>query len=396
MPVVTARALLSADCKNIADLERHLVGQTDPILCSINSRAVPGIYNYGQIVSTQNFQGLDALTFSKRYEIILGELFDQISSQLNGLTSVDGIFVSFGTAEIRTSWDLNLNRFALSQAELFQMINENLNRIGVKSITSENIVIVDNTCASSLLSLGLCSEKINHMIWQSAFVLAIDLVTDLVLEGLAIIRALADPKIMAGNKNSRPFSKSRSGFVRTEASCLVLVESQDAATNRNAEFTLKIEGYGQSHDTVHLTAGDSEATGIKKCISEALANSKTQVSEITHIKSHGTGTIINDKNESRALRETFIDQSPLVLSFKGQFGHAASASGLFEFIILEHMIKMNRLFPALNCEDLDEELSLSLVRNIQGAHGIQKIVMNAFGFGALNCSLVLSQKLTLS
>ena len=391
MAVVTARALISADCKNVADLQRHLVNQSDPILHSIESRTVPGIYNYGQIVCSENFEDLDVLSFSQRYEIILTELFDQISPQLNKLTSVDGIFITFGTAEIRTTWESGQNKFALTQIELFQMINSNLNRIGMKTIPADNFIVVDNTCASSLLSLGLCSAKIEQLNWQSGFVLAIDLVTDLVLEGLAIIRALSDPKIIAGNKNSRPFSKSRSGFVRTEAACLVLVESQQAAMARNSDFNFAIEGYGQSHDTKHLTAGDSEAIGIKKCISDALNNAKTQISQITLIKCHGTGTVINDKNEYRALRETFSDQCPKVLSFKGQFGHAASASGLFEFIILEQMLIENKLYPPVNCEDPDDEIALPLVKSIQETQDLQKIVMNAFGFGALNCSLIISR-----
>jgi 3-oxoacyl-[acyl-carrier-protein] synthase II len=237
--------------------------------------------------------------------------------------------------------------------------------------------------------LGLCSDRIQSGHWQNALVISIDLITAPILLGLKMLGALTLDSSVPPAQCSRPFSASRSGFVRCEAAGALLLENSRSVEQRQMKKYCQVLGYGQAADSEHITAGHKESYGIELSIQNALANARVKSEEVDLIKAHGTGTLVNDRNEAAAISRIFGSQTP-VISFKGQFGHAASSSGIFEAILCQIIFEENTVFESLNCEDPDD-LKINVLRKPRQADAIKKILLNAFGFGGHNCSLVIQR-----
>lgn len=383
--VISGRSLLSSQGAGVKAISLALRSQKSALYSSgkyfdedigVSSVAIvpPGLFAQK---TYSDFQ------LRNKIETSLMLLFTELKPSLQGLTTIDAVYLNVGTSEFRAAIDDK--GFICEQEVWINCIQQELKKLSM-DVDERRIYLTDNVCSSSTVSIGVASEKIRKGMFKNSLIIAMDLVTLPILSGLNSLGALS--RLQPAEKACRPFSRSRSGFVRAEALGMLLLEEEESARTRNADFQNAITGFGQSSDARHITAGCEFSLGIKKAISEALISAELNASLIQVVKAHGTGTKINDQNEARAIKE-LLPGIP-VISFKGQFGHSAASSGLFETILCEIMLNDQIIYPSLNCEDRDPELEINIIDSQKPAR-ISNILMNAFGFGGNNAVLVMSK-----
>lgn len=322
----------------------------------------------------------------EKIQHVIKKLFIEIAPSLRGIKKLDALYLLVGTSEYRALYDKS--GFCFEQSVWINLILHELKTRGIELKHESCFYLSDNVCASSSVAIGVSSEKITNGLIKNSLILALDLVTFPVLAGLDLLGALSKHEGPA-HKASRPFSQSRSGFVRAEALGALLLENEESARQRGVSLFSHVQGYGHSSDAKHVTAGCEKSLGIISSMKQSLQNSGLHTQEIGVIKAHGTGTILNDKNEARGIESLFSDTP--VISFKGQFGHTAASSGLFETLLSECLLMDEVIYRSWNCEDFDSSLGINVIRENLAKPKLDNILMNAFGFGGNNCSLILSR-----
>lgn len=194
---------------------------------------------------------------------------------------------------------------------------------------------------------------------------------------------------------SRPFSKSRDGFVMGEGSGILIVEELEHALKRGAKIYAEIVGGGMSADAYHLTASHPEGLGAKLVMRSALEEAGMQPEDVDYINVHGTSTPVGDPSELKAIKEVFGDHAYKmnISSTKSMTGHLLGAAGAIETIAAILAIKNSIIPPTINHEkdDLDENIdyNLNLTFNKAQSREVNVALSNTFGFGGHNaCVLV--------
>ena len=190
-----------------------------------------------------------------------------------------------------------------------------------------------------------------------------------------------------------PFDKNRDGLVMGEGAGILILETESHANARGANAIAEIAGYAATMDAHHITAPHEEGEGGSRAMESALLIGRIALDEVNYINAHGTGTLLNDVAETRAIKNTFKSkayQIP-VSSSKSMTGHLMGATGALETIICVLAIRDNVLPPTINYVEPDPECDLDYVPN-QAREGDVKVAMtNAFGFGGHNSVIVVKE-----
>lgn len=193
---------------------------------------------------------------------------------------------------------------------------------------------------------------------------------------------------------SRPFSKSRDGFVMAEGSAALVLEDMEHALARGAKIYAEVVGGGMSADAYHLTASHPEGLGAKLVMRRALKDAEMQPEEIDYINVHGTSTPVGDISEVRAIKEVFGEHAPKlnISSTKSMTGHLLGATGALEAMVCVLSIQNDVVPPTINFTpgDEDEEIdySLNYTFNQPQKRVVNAALSNTFGFGGHNASLI--------
>lgn len=192
----------------------------------------------------------------------------------------------------------------------------------------------------------------------------------------------------AAENKCMPFDKNRSGMVVAEGSACLIIESEEHAINRNANIICEISGYGISSDAYHINSPHPEGKGILKATQDAIKYSKISPIDIGYISAHGTGTISNDKIESKALNEIFGARKVPISSIKSMIGHAMGAASAIESVACCYVIKYGKIPPTINFETEDEECDIDCVPNKYRELNIEYAMNNSYAFGGSNASVI--------
>ena len=189
---------------------------------------------------------------------------------------------------------------------------------------------------------------------------------------------------------SRPFDKERDGFVLGEGAGIVILESEEHASNRNANVIAELLGYGASSDAHHVTQPHPEGEGASRAMEMALASSKININEIDYVNAHGTSTPLNDKFETISIKNTFGEHAYKIpiSSTKSMTGHLLGAAGAIESVISILTINNSVIPPTINYENPDPDCDLNYVPNQSIESDVSKVMTNSLGFGGHNSSLV--------
>jgi len=255
-----------------------------------------------------------------------------------------------------------------------------------------NFCIV-SACASSTHSIG---ESFRAIKYGSADVMvaggAEAPLVKIALAGFSNMRALST-RNSEPDKASRPFDKDRDGFVMSEGSGVVILESLEHAEKRGAKIYAEILGYGATADAHHITAPAPEGEGAYQAMKLALADAGLTPDDIDYINAHGTSTQLNDKFESIAIKRLFGERAYKipVSSTKSMIGHLLGAAGGVEVIATVMSIIRGKVHMTRNFEEGDEFCDLDYIAEGSRDLNIRYALKNSFGFGGHNASLVIGK-----
>jgi 3-oxoacyl-[acyl-carrier-protein] synthase II len=192
---------------------------------------------------------------------------------------------------------------------------------------------------------------------------------------------------------SRPFDKTRDGFVIGEGAAVVVLEALEHALARGAHIYAEVLGYGNTDDAYHITAPMENGAGAAKAMEKALRNAGLTIDQIDYINAHGTSTPLNDASETHAIKSVFGERAydvPLS-STKSETGHLLGAAGSVEAVFSVQSILHQFIPPTINLHTPDPDCDLNYTPNVGVSHAIKTVMSNSFGFGGHNAVLIFGQ-----
>ncbi|MDP4271774.1 MAG: beta-ketoacyl-ACP synthase II, partial [Bacteroidota bacterium] len=198
-------------------------------------------------------------------------------------------------------------------------------------------------------------------------------------------------------KASRPFSKSRDGFVMGEGAACLILEDLDHALARGANILCEVVGGGMSADAYHLTATHPEGLGAKLVMARALKDAGMNPEDIDYINVHGTSTPVGDISESKAIKDVFGEHAYKlnISSTKSMTGHLLGAAGAIEAIASILSVVNDIVPPTINFTEGDEDenidYKLNYTFNQAQKREVRAALSNTFGFGGHNASIIVKK-----
>ena len=217
-------------------------------------------------------------------------------------------------------------------------------------------------------------------------------ISQLGLAGFAVMRALST-RNDEPEKASRPFDAQRDGFVPSEGSVILVLESLAHALERDATIIAELAGFGCTSDAGHPVQPEESGASAAEAMRLALNDAGVPLDQVDYINAHGTSTPLNDTLETVAIKRLFGDfayQIP-ISSTKSMIGHALGASGALEALACVMAIRDNVVHPTINYEEPDPACDLDYVPNQARQVDVRVALSNAFGFGGQNACLVFRQ-----
>jgi 3-oxoacyl-[acyl-carrier-protein] synthase II len=189
---------------------------------------------------------------------------------------------------------------------------------------------------------------------------------------------------------SRPFDKTRNGFVMGEGAGILILERLEHALERGAPILAEVLSYAATADAYHITMPDEIGAGATRAMQLALKQAGLQPADIDYLNAHGTSTQANDRLETLAIKKVFGEaaQRMPISSSKSQFGHLLGAAGAVEAVISILAIREGLLPATINYTTPDPECDLDYVPNTPRRASVKRVMSNSFGFGGHNVSLI--------
>jgi 3-oxoacyl-[acyl-carrier-protein] synthase II len=189
----------------------------------------------------------------------------------------------------------------------------------------------------------------------------------------------------------QPFDQFRKGMIPGEGAGVLVLEPLNSARRRGARIYAEVAGYGLSCDAHHMTAAHPEGDGAERAMQQALADSRTNATEVSYISAHGTGTATNDRLETLAVKRVFKESAYRIpiSSIKSMLGHTMGAASAIEAAVCALAVFNDRVPPTINLNDPDPECDLDYVPNFARDVRVNVAMNNAYAFGGNNASLIL-------
>ena len=247
-----------------------------------------------------------------------------------------------------------------------------------------------SACASGADSIGEAANIIRRGDAEVALAGGTEAaITPISMAGFSAAKALTtsndDPATA-----SRPFDKTRDGFVMGEGAGLLVLESEEHAITRGARILAELAGYGATSDAFHITQPDENGEGAARAMRRALKQAGLLPDDIEYLNAHGTSTLMNDKLETLAIKKVFGDYAYTlpISSTKSMTGHLLGAAGAVEAAVCIQAMQHSVIPPTANYRTPDPDCDLDYVPNVARSAGIEAAMTNSLGFGGHNASLI--------
>jgi len=186
-------------------------------------------------------------------------------------------------------------------------------------------------------------------------------------------------------KASRPFDKTRDGFVAGEGAGVLMIEELEHAQKRGAKIYCELAGYGVASDAYHVAATHPEGLGATIAITDALLDAKISAADVSYVNAHATSTLVGDIAECQAIEKVFKNslENLQISATKSMTGHLLGAAGAIESIACIKAIEQNAVPPTINLFETDPGINpqLQLTPNRAVEKQIDVALNNTFGFG---------------
>ncbi len=247
-----------------------------------------------------------------------------------------------------------------------------------------------SACTTATHNIGEAARKIARGDVDIMFAGGSEMATTpLGLGGFAACRALS-----LRNDNptaaSRPWDKDRDGFLLGDGAGVVVLESYEHASKRNAKIYGELIGYGTSADAFHITSPPPNGEGAIAAMNHAIHDAKINASEIDYINAHATSTPIGDECEAKAITHVLGSNADRVAvsSTKSMTGHLLGAAGAVEAIFCLLSLHDQVVPPTINLDTPSEGCTLDFVPHTARSMKVNVALSNSFGFGGTNGSLI--------
>jgi len=260
-------------------------------------------------------------------------------------------------------------------------------RFGLKDVN----YTFNSACAAGANAIGTAFEYIKNNKTNLMLCGGVEApITPLIILAWSSLRVLSRHR-GSPNEASRPFDRRRDGFVLGEGAGMLVLESLKSADARGARIYAEIEGFGSNCHSIHLTAPSIK--GEIGAIQSALKSADIQPEGIDYINAHGTGTILNDRVETMAIKKVFGDYACLlpVSSIKSMIGHSMGSSSALGIISTILTVKEDIIPPTINCRMPDPDCDLDYVPGCSRSSIVNRAISNSFAFGGNNSVLVVKK-----
>ena len=247
-----------------------------------------------------------------------------------------------------------------------------------------NIAVV-TACATSTNSIGEAYRAIKHGYADAMLAGGSEAaITPLCFAGFISCQALSQAEDK--NRASIPFDKERAGFVMGEGGAVVMLEEYEHAKARGAKIYAEVVGYGCTNDAYHMTAPNPEAIASARAVELAAKEGGIAAGRNVYVNAHGTGTPLNDKTETLALKRAFGQGAYelRVSSTKSMTGHMLGAAGGIEAIASILALDEGIVPPTVNYRVKDEECDLDITPNEAVKADLKFALSTSLGFGGHN------------
>jgi 3-oxoacyl-[acyl-carrier-protein] synthase II len=258
-------------------------------------------------------------------------------------------------------------------------------RFGAKGVNR----VVMSACASGADAVGEAGRLIRFGYQDTMLAGGTEAsVTFMCVSGFAAMRALST-RNDEPERASRPFDRTRDGFVIAEGAAMLVLEDLAAAVGRGARIYAELAGFGANADAYHITSPSPDGDGAARCMRLALEDGHIEPLDVDYVNAHGTSTPYNDAIETRAIKRVFGEHAArlAVSSTKSMIGHALGAAGAIEAAYTALAVYHQMIPPTINYETGDPACDLDYVPNRPRSARVRAALSNSFGFGGANTCL---------
>jgi 3-oxoacyl-[acyl-carrier-protein] synthase II len=252
--------------------------------------------------------------------------------------------------------------------------------------------VVTAGCTSSTDAIGYAYQHIQAGVQPLFLTGGVDSpITEGIVKGYTMIRALTQSWNDEPERASRPFSADRDGFVLAEGSWIFVLEDYEHAQARGARVYAEITGYGATCEAYHRVRMSDSPEEPARAITLALEESGIAPEDVQYASLHGTSTEMNDRVETRALKMAFGSHAYRIpmSALKSQIGHAQGACGAASVAATLIAMEHGRIPPTINLDQPDPDCDLDYVPEVGRKQVIEHALCNCVGFGSKNSALVL-------
>ena len=296
-----------------------------------------------------------------------------IGSGAGGLTTFENAYRDLFIAKKKATNPLTLLRIIGSSASAHVGIE-----YGVKGPTFATC----SACSTAAHAIGMARDYIKHGLVDVAICGASESVIN-----FGTVKAWQALHVLSP-EGCFPFAKKRNGTVLAEGAGILVLESYEHAKRRGAKMLAEVCGFGMSSDAKDMVNPDID--GPRDAMRLALEDARIAPANIDYLNAHGTATLINDRNETNAVKDLFGKHAykmPMS-STKSMHGHPLGAGGGIEAIACIKAMEDNWMPPTIGLDEVDPECDLDYIPNEGRSKQLNYTMSNSFAFGGLNAVLI--------
>ncbi len=248
-------------------------------------------------------------------------------------------------------------------------------------------------CATGISGIG---EGMRRIVWGDADVMLAggteSAITPLTVGAFGRLTALTK-RSDTPKKCITPFDANRDGTVVGEGAGVLVLESLEHAQARGAKILAEVKGYSLTSDAFHISSPREDGSSQARAMQRALQDGGLNPKEVDYIGAHGTGTPLNDAIETKAIKMALGEAAydVAISSIKSMTGHTLGAAGALSAIAAIQAMQTGCLPPTINLENPDPECDLDYVPNQARPAEVKVAMVNGFGFGGQNATVVLKK-----